>query len=612
MAARKSTKWVYWIMLVLIVLGFGGWFTGGSGGRTTFIGSVAGLDISAQSYANAVRNQMRQLQQQSGQSVTFQQVQAMGLDRAVLARLVTDRALDAEARRLGLSVGDARVAEAVRSMPAFQGMNGEFDRRAYREALRRNGLNEGAFETSLREDSTRTILQAAVVGGVPKPQAYGEILSAYANERRDVTWATLGADAVAVLPRPSEEELRAYYDAHPDQFTAPEVRQISYAWLTPEMIQGDMTVDDAEVRALYDQRIGEFVQEERRLVERLVYPSEEAAQEAKAKLDAGQASFEDLVVERGLQLSDIDLGDVSKNELDGAGDAIFAAQAGQVVGPLPSPLGPALFRVNAVLAADETTFEEAAPDLRTEIANEKARAAIGDLVPQVQDLVAGGATMQDIADRTELEAGQIAWSEGVTEGPAAYQEFRDAAKAAQVGSFPKVVEFSDGGVLVLQLDGITPPELRPYETVQAEVRKAWDAEALQKEIVAQAEAKAQAIAGGASFEDQGLTPKAESGLTRRDAVEGTGPDFIKTLFSLEPGQARALPTADGAIVLRLDAVKPAPEDDPNVTSEREAIADQVSGSIAQDIFDAYARQLQMNMEVRLDDRAISAVNAQMN
>jgi peptidyl-prolyl cis-trans isomerase D len=118
----------------------------------------------------------------------------------VLARIVADRALDAEARRLGLSVGDARVAEAVRATPAFQGLNGEFDRQTYREALRRNGLNEEAFETSLREDSTRTILQAAVLGGMPKPQTYGDFLAAFSNERRSATWAAIGPEAVAVLP----------------------------------------------------------------------------------------------------------------------------------------------------------------------------------------------------------------------------------------------------------------------------------------------------------------------------------------------------------------------------------------------------------------------------
>ena len=300
MAARKGTKWVYWLLVGLILAGFGGWFTGGAGGRTTSIGTVGGLEIPAQSYANALQNQMRQLQEQTGQTVPFEQVQAAGLDRAVLGRLVADRALDAEAERLELSVGDARVAEAVRGTPAFQGLDGEFDRQAYREALRRNGLNEEAFETSLREDSTRTILQAAVLGGIPKPQAYGDLLAAFSNERRSVTWAAMGPEAVAILPEPTEEELRAFYDAHPDRFTAPEVRQISYAWLTPDMIQDDMAVDDEEVRALYDERIADFVQEERRLVERLIYPSDEEAEAARARIDAGELTFDEAVSERGL------------------------------------------------------------------------------------------------------------------------------------------------------------------------------------------------------------------------------------------------------------------------------------------------------------------------
>ncbi|EYD77902.1 hypothetical protein Rumeso_00629 [Rubellimicrobium mesophilum DSM 19309] len=283
-----------------------------------------------------------------------------------------------------------------------------------------------------------------------------------------------------------------------------------------------------------------------------------------------------------------------------------------MIGPLPSPLGPALFRVNALLAADETSFEEAAPDLRAEIADERARDAIGELLPKIEDLIAGGASVADVAEQTDLEPGQIAWSEGAAEGPAAYQEFRDAVQAAQPNDIPKEVELSDGGVLVLQIAGVTPPALRPYEEVQAEVRKAWDAEALRDEILAQANAKAEAIAGGASFEDQGLTPQTQAGVNRRDPIEGTPANFSATAFSMSAGEAHALPTEDGAIVLRLDAVEAAPEDDENVAAERDAIATQVSSSIANDLFQAFERQLQASTEVRLDDRAISAVNAQMN
>ncbi|MBP1804414.1 peptidylprolyl isomerase [Rubellimicrobium aerolatum] len=611
MAARRNSKWIYWLMVGGILLGFGGWFTGGGGARSTAVGTVGGLEISAQSYANALQNQLRQIEEQSGQRLTLEQAQALGLDRAVLAHVVTRRVLDAEARRLGLSAGDARVAEAVLATPGFQGLDGQFDREVYREQLRRNGLTEAAFETALREDTARTILQAAILGGVARPETYAEVLSAWTNETRAVTWAPVGAEGVT-LPEPTAEQLRAYYDAHPGDFTAPEVRQVGYAWITPEMIQAELPVDDAAVRELYESRRDEFVQEERRLVERLVYPDEAQAQAARARVDAGEAGFEDLVAERGLLLADADLGDVSRAELGAAGEAVFAAGTGSVVGPLPSDLGPALYRVNAVLAAQETSLEEAAPGLRTEIANEAAREVIAGIEPQVQDLLAGGATVEDIARRTDLEAGQVAWSEGATEGPAAYQEFRDAAAAAREGASPEIVPLADGGLLVLRLDGVTPPALRPFEEVEAEARAGWEAQARREAVLARAEAGAEAIAGGASFEDQGLAPVTEPALARRGAIEGTPPGFVEAAFGMQRGATRALPSGEGAVVLRLDSVTPAQADDPAVIAERAAVESQVSGSLSQDLIDAVAQALQAGTEIRIDDQAIAAVNAQIN
>jgi peptidyl-prolyl cis-trans isomerase D len=509
-------------------------------------------------------------------------------------------------------VGDERVARAVLGMGAFQGIDGQFDRELYREALRRNGLTEERFEQSLREDTTRTILQAAVLSGLPEPTAYGETIAAWSNERRTATWAALSTAQVAIAPRATEEELRAFYEASPDLFTAPETRQVSYAWLTPGMIQDSVPVEDEAVRDLYDQRIDQFVQEERRLVERLVMPSEEAAQDARARLDAGEAAFEDLVEQRNLQLSDTDLGDVARRDLGGAADAVFAAQPGDVVGPVPTNLGPAFFRVNAVLAADETPFEEAAPDLRAEIADELARERITDLVPQVEDLVAGGATVADLAERTDLEPGEMALAQGSTEGPAAYDAFRSAAFALGESDLPEIVELEDGGLAVLSLDGITPPTLLPFEEVRDDVQAAWQAGAILEQVQARAEAAAQAIAGGASFEDQGLAPNLEENLTRRSQVEGAAPGFTEAVFAMQPGEARAVPTGDGALVVRLDALAPADEAAETVQAEAAAIAEEVSGGLSQDLFDAYARTLQTGTEIRIDDRAVAAVHAQFN
>jgi len=91
------------------------------------------------------------------------------------------------------------------------------------------------------------------------------------------------------------------------------------------MIQDSLTVDEASLRTLYDERINEFVRPERRLVERLVYLDQDAADAAAARLAADEVDFDALVAERGLSLADIDMGDVLPSDLGAAADAVCAA-----------------------------------------------------------------------------------------------------------------------------------------------------------------------------------------------------------------------------------------------------------------------------------------------
>ena len=88
--------------------------------------------------------------------------------------------------------------------------------------------------------------------------------------------------------------------------------------------------------------------------------------------------FETLVQDRGLSLTDIDLGDVSKIDLAEAGDAVFALTEPGVVGPLTSTLGPALFRMNAILPAQNITLAEVRDTLKAELQTKAAVDAVAD------------------------------------------------------------------------------------------------------------------------------------------------------------------------------------------------------------------------------------------
>ncbi len=96
-----------------------------------------------------------------------------------------------------------RVQRDLLAIPAFNGLDGRFDRAAYREALRRNGMNEAQFEAKIRDDAARTLVQAAVAGGMTAPQSYvGSVLS-YITETRDARHIRLSEQTLATLFDPA-------------------------------------------------------------------------------------------------------------------------------------------------------------------------------------------------------------------------------------------------------------------------------------------------------------------------------------------------------------------------------------------------------------------------
>lgn len=612
MADKKRTPIAVWIIMILIVGGLLGFGTGSFSGSVQTIGRAGNKDISIVAYQSALNDQLRSLEAQVGQRVTFQEAQSIGVDRAVLSQVVTERTLDNEAAQLGISVGDERVRAEVLRNPAFQSLSGTFERETYRNALRNAGMTEAQYEASIRDEVARTLLQGAVVGGIAAPTAYADTLVAYLGETRDITIAPVtDAALTAPVPGPTDGDLQTYYDANPDMFTTPEVRKITYAWLTPDMLADKITVDDAQVQALYDDRIATFQQPERRLVERLVFSDQDAAVAAKARLDNGDLTFDDLVRERGLSLSDIDLGDVAQAELGAAGDLVFAAATGDVVGPRDSDLGPALFRVNAVLAAENTSFDEAAPDLRIELATTQARRVISQDAETINDLMAGGATLEDLVDRTDLQLGKLDWTPESTDGPAAYEAFRAAAAAATTGAYPKLENLDDGGIFAIRLDEITPPAVQPMDQVRDRLDTAWRAAAAKTAVLSRAEELAKQVSAGTAIDALGLTPEEQKNLRRGAFVAGTPQDFMTTVFDMTAGDVRALPTDDGALIVRLNDVTAADMTAEDTTKSLSDISSQVTSGIAQDLFNAYAEAVRARTDVSIDQTAINAVNAQL-
>lgn len=606
---NKLSKTFVWILMGMLMLGLAGFGAVNLSGTVRTVAQVGDEDVSVDAYVRELQREIRAVEAQTGQPMQMSQARELGLDQRALARLVSLAALNNEVAQLGVSIGDANLQKEIVGIQAFQGPDGSFDREAYRFQLEQIGMTETEFEEDLRKETARTIVQSAVMDGVEMPAIMTKALADYVLARRSFTVATLSPDALTTpIPEPTDAEIQAYYDANTDRFTLPRTKKITYAVLSPEMLQDTVEIDEDALKRLYEQRKDQYQQPERRLVERLVYPTEEEATAAMAQLEVGGADFEQLVRERELELSSVDLGDVTREDLGEAADAVFAAEIDQVVGPLPSVFGPALFRVNGSLAEQNVSFEDAEPELRAELVGERARRLIESQAEDINDMLAGGATLEELANETEMELGKIDWTRQSDDGIAAYEGFRQAAQAVREDDFPEIGFLEDGSIFALRLDEVLPPRPEPLESARDRVAAAWVQEQTAKALEEQANGIVTQLAVDGDFTATGLPFRVENALTRTAFLDNVPADFMTQIFEMEPNELRVIAGPDAAFIVRLDEVLPPAETDEQRLMQ-EAAAAQLNQALAQNIFDIYVRDAQTRARPTLDQRALNAVQA---
>ena len=313
------------------------------------------------------------------------------------------------------------------------------------------------------------------------------------------------------------------------------------------------------------------------------------------------------MADRGLSLSDVDLGDLSQQQLGAAGDAVFNAEVGDIVGPLPSNLGPALFRVNGVLPSLNTTFEEARPTLVQDLAADRAARLVEVRARDLDDQLAGGATLEQIAEDSKMTLSTIEWTQDSSESIAAYAGFREAATRLTENDFPQIEQLDDGSVFAMRLDGTKEERPNPFDAARADVAAAWRNEQLIDALRAKAETLQAELADGGDFAELGLEPKTGSDQSRDAVVSAAPQGFIAAVFDAAPGDVKLLEGTDEVALVRLDRIKDAAEDD-RMTQVKTQIAAQLDDQLSQALFAAFSDDVIRRTAPRVDQQAIDAVH----
>ncbi|MDE2915262.1 MAG: SurA N-terminal domain-containing protein [Paracoccaceae bacterium] len=615
----KGNKTLVYILIGLLIVGLAGFGIGGLGGGTIrTVATVGDAPVSVNTYATALNQRLQQIARQVGRSVSVAEAESLGVFRDVLQEALADAAIDNEAGRMGISVGDRTVRDELMAIPAFQGIDGNFDQTAYEFAVERSGLTPSEFEEQLRQGTSRILVRGAIAGGLQTSGALIDAILDYEFERRDFEWVKLGiADLNPRIEEPTDAELSMHHADNPDAYMSPLTRTLAYAWLTPDMLMGEASVGEDELRDAYDAQAERFNQPERRDVERIVFGTTAEAAEARARIDSGETSFDDLVRERGLQPADITLGMVAMPELEPeAGKAVFSLDEPGLAGPAGSALGPALFRVNAIRRAATTVFEDAREDLHAELARERAVNLVSERVSGIDDLLAAGASVEDVVSETDMDGGilVLAEDESPVEGVAAYAEVRAAAWSLSVDDFPEILDLDDGGIFILRLDSVRDPEPLSLTTVKDQVARDWKRETALGRLADIAESLRPRFAAGGEFTGQAsdfgfdVELTTETDTVRNDFRPGVPTGLVRAVFDLALGEVAVVENDDGVSLARLTEIKGPGSDVSDIRAQLLEFSDRSRGL---DLLALFTTAVEESEGVSLNQAAINSVNTQL-
>jgi peptidyl-prolyl cis-trans isomerase D len=593
--------------------------------------TVGSTTVSMAQLDRVYRQQLANYQRQLGPSFSPTTAQKQQLAGALLNQQVTNALYSETAAADGLRVSDAMLRAVIAAEPAFAGDDKRFDPAHFRAQLEAQGLSEAVFIPQVRSSIARQLLINPVAETAVPPKFLLEDIYRYRNEQRVAQTILIPDSAVTNVPAPTDAEIADYYQKHAVEFTAPEYRSFTVLSLTPDLFMGDVKPTDEEVRAAYDARKADYVVPEKRKIDQVLVSDEataqaiaKAAQPGKSLADAAKAATAGKVQPISLDL-------LTKDEYPEAlREPVFTAAKDVTVGPVQSPLGWHVIQVKDILPGHEVPFDDVKAKLTEEVRHDGAADRLAEQIDKLGDKLSGGAAIEAVAagvNATPVKFGPVDAKGGDASSNLPAPAKADVAKPdpawtaaafqLQSGETSPFQDGKDGAYFAVRLDGITPPALHPLAEVRAAVVKNWTVEkraALTDKIAEDLAAKARAgtamtqIAADAKSKMETTVAFTRDPATAKIANAPQQPVVDAMFQATKVGDIVTVATDDGRVIARLTEIRPA---DPLAAGvDLGPINQELSTALQKDQLAQFVAGLRQNTKVKINPRAVETVTGQ--
>ena len=611
-------KLVIFVLFGFLILSFAIWGIGDifRGYGRNDVARVGKAEITIEQVRNAYQNEVQNLQRQQRRAVTPEMARAIGLDRQVLSRLITESVLDQTARDMRLAVSDETIRNLIFDDANFRDGSGSFSPARFNELLRQNGFTEQAYVRLQRDNVLRQEIGEMVVGAFTAPVALQELGHRLRNEKRAITFARLAPAAAGEIPAPTQEQLQKFFEERKGAFRAPEYRSANLVALSAATIAKPQGVTDAEAQARYEELKGaRFTTPERRTIQQIVFPTAEEAQAAKAKIDEGE-TFEAIAFGRGISGDALTLGTFTRDQMydPAVRDAAFQLQQGAVSAPVTGSFGTVLLRASAIEPTRTRPFAEVADAIRKEIATSRASGQIRELHDKIEDQRASARPLAEIAKEFALPLLPVGPIDLNLRRPDGTQEAALPGAAATVqaifnsdiGVDNEAVRLpQDTGYVWYEVTKIDPAREQTFEEVRAQVEQQWREDEIATRLSAKARELVDRLDKGEAFDlvasSAGLTIETATELGRQDQKPELPANVINAVFGTVVGKSGSAATGTGRVVFKVDGATVPPY---IRTTQEAANFERVLGnSVSEDVLGAYIARRQADLGVTINEAA---------
>ena len=582
---EHASSWMLKGILILVAVTFISW-----GGyslirekKVNYVAKVNGVTIEWKEYNDAFQNAVKQYREALGPSFSEKMIEELHLKDKILDDLIAKILIHQEAKRLGLSIPDEELREAIESVPAFQ-VNGQFDKRNYERFLRLSRMTPEEFEQSQRESlliSKAVSLIKMNAGKVSEEEVLETYL--FENERINLTFLKVAPDSFKGQVNANEVEIKDTYQKHQEEFRIPTFVQIQYLLFRPSDFESKVQVSSDEIKRYYDSRKDTFKipkqvrgrdilikagpQDTPDQLEAKKKKIEEILEKAKKTKDFGSLAKQYSEAENASKGGDI--GWIQKGMLgEQIESLLLSMKAGDLSGVLASRDGFHILKIEEVKEEKQKSFEEVKDQILQALKKEKAKAEASRKAEDAfyslfrsRDLE-GHSREKDVPMKTTglfKEGDEIP---DIGKNPAFYS----SAFSLKLGEISPVVNIPPN-FYILKLVNKKDSRIPPLDEVKEEVRR--------KVIGTKAEEKARQVAEellnqirtGKNIREVAREkgyPLEETGFFTRTAgvVPKIGParEFMGILASLtekNPAAKEVIKTKDGYFVVGLSGHEPA-------------------------------------------------------